>query len=52
MSEIFAEPTFSGGKVKVELNLSSYATKTNLKNARGVHSSKLSLKSTLASFFF
>ena len=31
--------------------MSSYATKTNLKNATGVHSSKLALKSTLASFF-
>ena len=32
--------------------MSSYVTKTNLKNATGVHSSKLELKSTLASFFF
>ena len=36
MSEYFPDPNSFGGKVKVELDLSNYATKTNLKNATGV----------------
>ena len=36
MSEYFAEPKSSGESVKVELDLSNYATKTDLKNATGV----------------
>ena len=36
MSEYFPEPTSSGGRVKVELDLSNYATKADLKNATGV----------------
>ena len=32
VSEYFPEPTSSGGKVKVELDLSNYATKVDLKN--------------------
>ena len=36
MSEYFPEPKFSGGKVKVKLNLSNYAIKDNFKNATGV----------------
>ena len=38
MSEYFPEPNFSetGGRVKVELDLSNYATKVDLKNATGV----------------
>ena len=35
MSEFFPEPK-SLGKVKVELDLSYYATKTNWKNATGL----------------
>ena len=31
------EPKSSGGKVKVELDLSNYATKEDLKNATGVN---------------
>ena len=31
MSECFPEPKSSGGRVKVELDLSNYATKTDLK---------------------
>ena len=42
MSEYFPEPK-SLGKVKVELDLPNYATKTNLKNATGIDAS-LSLK--------
>ena len=36
MSKYFPKPKSSGGRVKVELNLSNYATKTNLKNAADV----------------
>ena len=35
MSEYFPEPKSSGGKVKVELDLSNYATKADVKNAIG-----------------
>ena len=31
MSECFPEPKSSGGRVKLELDLSNYATKTDLK---------------------
>ena len=41
MSEYFPEPKSSGGRVKVELDLSNYATKADLKNATGVDKSKL-----------
>ena len=40
MSEYFAEPKYSGGRMKVELDLSNYTTKADLKNAAGVDSSK------------
>ena len=40
MSEYFPEPKSSGGRVKVELDLSNYATKADLKNATGVDTSK------------
>ena len=36
MSEYFPEARPSGGRVKVELDLSKYATKADLKNAKGV----------------
>ena len=42
MSEYFPEPKSSGGRVKVELDLSNYATKADLKNATGVNTSKKS----------
>ena len=35
MSQYFPEPTFLE-KVKVKLDLSNYATKTDLKNASGI----------------
>ena len=38
MGEYFPEPK-SLGKVKVELDLSNYAAKTNLKNATGINTS-------------
>ena len=40
MRECFIEPK-SLGKVKVELDLSNYATKTDLKNATGTDTSSL-----------
>ena len=47
-SEYFPEQKFSGGKVKVELDLSNYATKLNLKNAIGVDTSNFAKKTDLA----
>ena len=44
MSENFPEPTSSGGRVKVELDLSNYVTKTDLKNAKGVDTSSFAKK--------
>ena len=49
MSEYFPEPKSLGGKVKVELDLSNYATKTNLRNATGADTSKFAKKINLAS---
>ena len=36
MSKYFMEPKSSEGRVKIELDLSNYATKADLKNATGV----------------
>ena len=47
-SEYFPEQKSSGGKVKVELDLSNYATKLNLKNAIGVDTSNFAKKTDLA----
>ena len=44
MSEYFLEPKCSRGRVKVELDLSNYATKADLKNGAGVHTSKCAKK--------
>ena len=49
MSEYFSEPKSSRGKAKVELDLSSYATKTDLKNATGDDTSSFAKKTDLAS---
>ena len=49
MSEYFPEPKFSRGRVKVELDLSNYTTKADLKNAAGVDASKFAKKVDLAS---
>ena len=46
---MFSEPKFLGRKVKVELDLSNYATKTDLENATGVDTSPFSKKTDLAS---
>ena len=40
MSEYFPEPTSSGGRVEVELDLSNYGTKVELKNATGADTSR------------
>ena len=48
MSESFPGPKSLGRKVKVELDLSNYATKTDLKNARGVDTSSFTKKTHLA----
>ena len=48
MSEYFSEPKSLGGRVKVELDLSNYATKADLKNAKGVDTSKFAKKVDLA----
>ena len=44
MSEYFPEPKSSGERVKFELYLSNYATKSGLKNATGVNTSKFAKK--------
>ena len=48
MSKYFSEPKPSKGRVKVKLDLSSYATKADLKNATAVDISKFSEKVDLA----
>ena len=48
MSECFPEPKSSGGRVIVELDLSNYATKTELKNATGADTSSFAKKTDLA----
>ena len=40
MSEYFPEPKSFGRRVKVELDLSNYATKADFKNVKGVDTSK------------
>ena len=44
----FPEPKYLGEKVKVELDLSNYATKADLKNATGVDTSRFAKKVGLA----
>ena len=44
ISEYFPETKSSGGKLKVELDLSNYATKADLKNAAGVDTSNFAKK--------
>ena len=49
MSEYFTEPKSLGRRVKVELDLSNYATKTDLKNATSLDMSKFAKKVDSAS---
>ena len=48
MSEYFPEPKSFGRRVKVELDLSNYATKADLKNATGVGTLDFAKKTDLA----
>ena len=48
MSQYFPPYRSSGGNIKVELDLSSYATKTDLKNVTHVDVSSFVLKTNLA----
>ena len=48
MSEFFQEPKSSGGRVKVESDLSNYVAKANLKNAKGIDTSDFAKKTDLA----
>ena len=48
MSEYFPAPKYLGGKVKFELDLSNFATKTDLKNATGIDTSSFAEKVNLA----
>ena len=44
MSKYFPKPNSLGSHVKLELGLSNYATKTDLKNATGVNRSSFAKK--------
>ena len=48
MNVYFPESKSLGGRVKVKLDLSNFATKSDLKNAKGVDTSKFSKKVDLA----
>ena len=48
MSEYFSKPKSLRANVKVELDLSNYATKAELKNATGVDTSDFAKKTDLA----
>ena len=48
MNEYFPEQSTLGRKVKVELDLSNYATKIDLKNVTGIDTSSFSKKFDLA----
>ena len=48
MSEYFPEPKPLGGRVKFELDLFNYATKSDLKNATGVDTLDFAKKDCLA----
>ena len=52
MSEYLPEPKSSGRRVKVELVLSNYATKADLKNATGIDTSKFAKQIDLAHLKF
>ena len=47
MSEYFPAPKYLGGKVKFELDLPNFATKTDLKNATGIDTSSFAEKVNL-----
>ena len=47
MSEYFPKPNSSGANLKIELDLSNYATKTDLKNVAGADTSSFAKKTYL-----
>ena len=50
MSQYFPKPYEPfGGDINVKVDLSNYATKSDLKNATGIDTSKLAVKSDLVS---
>ena len=49
MTKYFPEPKFLGGRVKVELVLTNYATKSDLKNDTGGDTSTFAKKVDLSS---
>ena len=49
MSKYFPKPKSLGANVKIELNLSNYATKADFKNGTGADTSKITKKVHLAS---
>ena len=49
MSEYFRKPKCLGTNVKVELDLPNYATKTDLRNATAIETSRFTEKVDLAS---
>ena len=50
MSKYFSKPKYFGVKLKVELDLSNYATKADFKNATGADTSEFAKKTDLANF--
>ena len=48
MSQYFSKPKSLGRRVKVDLDLFNYATKTDLKNVTGVDASSFSKQNNLA----
>ena len=52
MIEYFTEPKSSVVRVKVELDLSNYATKKDFKNAAGIDTSKIAKIVDLANIIF
>ena len=49
MNEYFPKPKTFGGNLKIELDLSFYMTKADLKNATGVDTLNFAKKSDIAS---
>ena len=52
MSEYFPGTKSSGGRKRVQLDLSNYATKTDLKNATGCDTSSFAEKLDLANLIY
>ena len=50
MGKCFPKPKYFGGKLKVELDLSNYATIADFKNATGADTSEFAKKTDLANF--